>query len=260
MSSRQLEITVRRKPQRDHDRYVGYDFLWPDGTPGNVSFDCLCLIGQRAFFDRRPLPEQARLVLHYIPTWDTPRDRKRKRLIHRIEASGRSRFYLPDGVTETVFVFDSSNDLRIREWAGTDQGPGDHRFELYADLLEYDTDPRTRSMNAIEQPPTITCTVADTPSERSHCYRIRAAEFGRYYRNVPPEQFHDEYDHARLPDGSLQSFSVLASGPDGPAGTTRLTLARHPVFPHLRSPCLEIADFDLDEVVRRATGHSEHPS
>jgi len=136
MDIRQLEVRVRRNASRDHGIYAGYDFFWTNRQPAGVSFDCLCKIGQRAFFGKMPLPEEALVVLHYLPTWDQPKGYRGWRLTHRINESGEGRFHLQDG-TETVFLFKPSDDDRAKVWAGLSQGPGDHQFSFRAELKEF---------------------------------------------------------------------------------------------------------------------------
>jgi hypothetical protein len=133
MTERHLEVVVKRNPARDHDVYVGYDFYWTDGSPAGVSFDCLCKLGQRAFFGKMPPPLEAQVELHYLPTWEKPEGYKGWRLTHKIDEQGVGKFLLQDG-TETVFLFKPSDDPRVRDWAGLSAGAGDHPFTFRADL------------------------------------------------------------------------------------------------------------------------------
>jgi hypothetical protein len=80
------------------------------------------------------------------------------------------------------------------------------------------------------------------------CYQLRATEYARYYRDLPPEIAHDRLDDALLPDGRPQSFTLLACDALGAVGTARVTLVRRPPWPELGSDCRQVMDFSLDGV------------
>jgi hypothetical protein len=103
-----------------------------------------------------------------------------------------------------------------------------------------------------EGAPWIRWTIARTPEEKRACYRLRAREYGRYYRNIPDEEFADKLDRETLPDGSPRALLILVYGPSGPLATARLVIVRHPSVPGLRAECEELTDFDLEREMPHA--------
>lgn len=85
----------------------------------------------------------------------------------------------------------------------------------------------------------------------AECYALRAAEYGRFYRNIPADRFVDDLDTASTGDGQAAStlMAVVESG--AVVGTCRLTLARHPRFRDVRSEVAELADFAWADLASR---------
>lgn len=97
----------------------------------------------------------------------------------------------------------------------------------------------------------ITWKVAETEKEREQVYSLRAAEYARYYANIPSEAFHDELDEAVLPDGRPRSVLILAEQDGWAAGTVRLSVGRNPGWPEITCDSAMLMDFDLDAVVQQ---------
>jgi hypothetical protein len=95
----------------------------------------------------------------------------------------------------------------------------------------------------------ISCKCVEHANERRGVYRLRAREYGRLYRNIPADEWKDEFDEAVLPDGRPQSLTLLAEQEGKVIGTGRLTLTRHPAYPPLTTDCQRLMDFDLDQLL-----------
>jgi hypothetical protein len=86
--------------------------------------------------------------------------------------------------------------------------------------------------------------IAQTADERRTCFRLRAIEYRKYYHNVPSDEFCDEFDDLKLPDGSPQARTVYVRLAEQVVGTIRLVVARDARFPDLRSEMLSFMEFD----------------
>jgi hypothetical protein len=108
-----------------------------------------------------------------------------------------------------------------------------------------------------------TAKIAHTPDERRQCYRLRAAEYRRYYHNVPHDEFRDEFDDLQLPDGNPQARSILTQTNGLVVGTMRLLVVSDVRYPGLQSEIASFMDFDieqwkLDALAREASHGASH--
>ena len=87
-----------------------------------------------------------------------------------------------------------------------------------------------------------------TKEQEVECFRLRAAEYARFYRNIPAERFSDDFDHALTPDGERVCQIVATWEGAKLTGTLRLILSRHPRHPELRSEIAELTDFEWEIV------------
>lgn len=96
------------------------------------------------------------------------------------------------------------------------------------------------------------CEVVSGGEVASRCYGLRAAEYGRFYRNIPAGRFTDEFDTAATAAGDPVSRLIAATAGGAVVGTCRLTLGRHPAHPGLRSEVGELADLPWAELAAAA--------
>lgn len=84
------------------------------------------------------------------------------------------------------------------------------------------------------------------------CFALRAAEYARFYRNIPPESFCDEFDSAKcLRDGPVSQLIAVRKD-DAIVGTCRLVHSCRPGSPELRSEIAELMNLcwrDVSETV-----------
>jgi hypothetical protein len=93
--------------------------------------------------------------------------------------------------------------------------------------------------------------IATTPSDLSECYRLRASEYGRYYRNIPGPELFDDLDAALLGNGTSQSKIVLV-GRDRAIATARLSLTHDQGHPEIKSQCQELMNFSWEDAIAAA--------
>ncbi len=124
-----LTVLFRRDASRDrHENNVafeGYEMLWPDGRPVDVSLDAFCKHGQRLLGLGRHLQGRHERLLDLLcfPVADReddmtrlPGHRVRRFCLRRSGSQGRLHFL--DG-TPTAIVFDLARDeSRALEWVG----------------------------------------------------------------------------------------------------------------------------------------------
>jgi N-acyl-L-homoserine lactone synthetase len=89
-----------------------------------------------------------------------------------------------------------------------------------------------------------------TTDEAPACYALRAAEYSRYYRNVPRDLFTDEFDQAASAEREKVCHLVAVWDGDTIVGTIRLLLSRHPRHPELRSEVADLMDFDWADLAQ----------
>lgn len=80
-----------------------------------------------------------------------------------------------------------------------------------------------------------------TEVDRAACYKLRAIEYARYYSNIPPAEFVDEFDDAKFLDGSPTTFLYAVTCGQRMLGTARLLIARSPRHPEARSEIGDLA-------------------
>jgi hypothetical protein len=124
-----LTILFRRDPSRDRFEnnvpFEGYEILWPDGRPADVSLDAFCKHGQRLLGLGRHLKGRNERLLDLLlfPLADRdddltrlPGHRVRRFSLRRSGTQGRMHFL--DG-TPTAIVFDLHRDEeKALNWVG----------------------------------------------------------------------------------------------------------------------------------------------
>jgi hypothetical protein len=77
--------------------------------------------------------------------------------------------------------------------------------------------------------------VAETNEDRLACYRLRAEQYARHYHNIPPGEFRDEFDDARLPDSRRQAHTIAVVQGGTVVATARVLIAARADLPVLPS-------------------------
>lgn len=90
----------------------------------------------------------------------------------------------------------------------------------------------------------------DTQEQMSSCFALRAALYGQFYRNIPAENFSDEFDLAVSSDGERISHLLGVSRRDRLVGTCRLVHAVNPTANQHFSEVREIYDLEWEHLAR----------
>ena len=124
--------------------HLGYDFLWNDFTPTNVSFNSLCRIGRRIFFGRNiDPPFIAQIRLYYNPSWTSgKKTNKYYRLYHHIYEEDVSSsktiksIFLFQDESPTNMTFKQTDHPYITSWCDLNQGLGIFPFEFRVEVVK----------------------------------------------------------------------------------------------------------------------------
>ena len=88
----------------------------------------------------------------------------------------------------------------------------------------------------------------DSQEQRSACYALRAAQYGRHYRNIPSTEFSDEFDTTVSLDGSRISQLFGAYRDGSLVGTCRLVRSINPSSASVKSEVFELFDLRWDHL------------